>query len=124
MVPAPSFFTLASQEVRILSSRSVAVMVRRLPLASTKRFERMGMVVLRSTTPCVSSSSSSRSDLVELEIGGRDGEAAAFGFDQKIREDGNGGLALDDALRQFEFVEQVRSFYAEFHLRQPSQYSS
>ena len=71
MVPAPSFFTLASQDVRMLSSRSVAVMVRRLPFASTRRFERMGMVVLRSTTPCV----------------------------------------------RFEFVEQVRSFYAEFHLQ-------
>ena len=37
----------------MLSSRSVAVMVRRLPFASTSRFERMGIVVLRSTTPCV-----------------------------------------------------------------------
>ena len=33
--------------------RSVEVIVRRLPFASNKRFERMGMVVLRSTTPCV-----------------------------------------------------------------------
>src|SRR5580658_9543238 len=66
MVPAPSFFTLASQDVRMLSSRSVAVIVSRLPLASTKRFERMGIVVLRSTTPWVSSSSSSRSDLFTL----------------------------------------------------------
>ena len=60
----------------------------------------------------------------EFQIGGGDGEAAAFRFHQKIREDGNGGLALDDALRQFEFVQQVRSFYAEFHLGQPSQFSS
>ena len=60
----------------------------------------------------------------EFQIGGRDGEAVAFRLHQKIREDGNGGLALDDALRQFELVEQVRSFYAEFHLRRPSQFSS
>ncbi len=43
----------------MLSSRSVAVMYRRLPLASQRRFERIGIVVLRSTTPCV------RDELVE-----------------------------------------------------------
>src|SRR6516164_6249849 len=53
MVPAPSFLTFASQDVRILNSRSVAVMVSWLPFASTSKFDRIGMVVLRSTTPCV-----------------------------------------------------------------------
>src|SRR5437899_1463507 len=53
MVPEPSFFTLASHPVRMLSSRSVAVIVRRLPFASQSRLDRMGMVVFRSTTPCV-----------------------------------------------------------------------
>ncbi len=66
MVPAPSFLILASHDVRTLSSRSVAVMVRVLPFASTRRFERMGMVVLRSTTPCVVVNSSSSADLVTL----------------------------------------------------------
>src|ERR1700722_14835834 len=66
MVPAPSFFTFASQDVRMLSSRSVAVMVRRLPFASTRRFDKMGIVDLRSTPPCVRFSSSSRSDLFTL----------------------------------------------------------
>src|SRR5215475_15611452 len=66
MVPAPSFFTLASQEVRTLNSRSVAVIVRRLPLASTSKFERMGIVVLRSTTPWVVVSSFNSADFVTL----------------------------------------------------------
>jgi hypothetical protein len=29
-------------------------------------------------------------------------------------------LALDHALRQVQFIEQVRSFYAEFHLGRPT----
>src|SRR6266852_7719 len=66
IVAAPSFFTLASQDVRMLSSRSVAVIVSRLPLASQSRFDRIGMVVLRSTTPCVRLSSSSRSNFFML----------------------------------------------------------
>ena len=37
----------------MLNSRSVAVMVSVLPLASTSKFDRMGIVVFRSTTPCV-----------------------------------------------------------------------
>ena len=65
MVPAPSFLIFASQDVRMLNSRSVAVMVR-LPLASTRRLERMGMVVLRSTTPCVVLSSFNSADFVTL----------------------------------------------------------
>src|SRR5437870_4607259 len=62
----PSFFTLASHPVRMLSSRSVAVIVRRLPFASQSRFDRIGMVVFRSTTPCVKESSSSRSNFFTL----------------------------------------------------------
>src|SRR5262252_4174182 len=66
MVPAPSFFTLASQEVRTLNSRSVAVIVTRPSRASTRRLESIGMVVLRSTTPCVVLSSFRRADFVTL----------------------------------------------------------
>jgi hypothetical protein len=50
-VPAPSFLIFASQDVRILSSRSAAVIVKPLPFASQRRFDRIGIVVLRSTTP-------------------------------------------------------------------------
>src|SRR5262250_354199 len=66
MVAAPSFFTLASQEVRTLNSRSVAVIVTRPSRASTRRLESIGMVVLRSTTPCVVLSSFRRADFVTL----------------------------------------------------------
>src|SRR5215813_1922644 len=66
IVPAPSFFTLASQDVRMLSSRSVAVIVKRPSRASTRRLERIGIVVLRSTTPCVVLSSFRRADFVTL----------------------------------------------------------
>jgi hypothetical protein len=52
IVPAPSFFILASHDVWTLSSRSVAVMVSVLPFASTRRFERMGIVVLRTCCDC------------------------------------------------------------------------
>ena len=51
IVAAPSFLTFASQQVRMLNSRSVAVIVSWLPMASTSKFDRMGIVVLRSTTP-------------------------------------------------------------------------
>src|SRR5258705_7940896 len=66
MVPAPSFLTFASHEVRTLNSRSVAVMVTRPSRASTSRFDRIGIVVLRSTTPCVVVSSFNRADLPTL----------------------------------------------------------
>src|SRR5437868_14746185 len=61
MVQEPSFFTVAAQEVRRLRSRSVAVILNRSPAASNKKLERMGIVVLRSTTPCVAVSSLSNS---------------------------------------------------------------
>ena len=41
----------------------------------------------------------------ELEVGGSDGEAGAFGFDQKIGKNGDGGLAFDYALRGGQFIE-------------------
>ena len=52
--------TVARQLVRRLRSRSVAVMDRDSPAASKRKLERMGMVVLRSTTPCVAVSSCGR----------------------------------------------------------------
>src|ERR1700747_781822 len=66
IVPAPSFLIFASHEVRILNSKSVAVIVTRPSRASTSRFDRIGMVVLRSTTPCVVVSSFNRADLLTL----------------------------------------------------------
>src|SRR6266478_1012827 len=66
IVPAPSFLTFASHVVRTLNSRSVAVMVTRPSRASTSRFDRIGIVVLRSTTPCVVVSSFNRADLLTL----------------------------------------------------------
>src|SRR5690242_5684063 len=66
MVPEPSFFTFASQEVRMESSRSVAVSVSLLPDASHRMLPRMGMVVFRSTTPCVRLNSWSRSNFFTL----------------------------------------------------------
>src|SRR5947209_10930866 len=66
MVQAPSFFTRAGQDVRSERSRSVAVMVRRSPTASKRKFDRIGMVVLRSTTPEVAVSSLSRSNLLTV----------------------------------------------------------
>src|ERR1700729_3374555 len=66
MVQEPSFFTLALQEVRRLRSRSVAVSDRRSPAASNKYLERIGIVVLRSTTPCVAVNSRSNSNLLTV----------------------------------------------------------
>src|SRR5690348_12239671 len=66
MVQEPSFLTLAGQEVRRLRSRSVAVTDKRSPAASNRKLERMGIVVLRSTTPCVAVSSRNKSNLLTL----------------------------------------------------------
>ena len=57
MVHEPGFFTFTAALVRIAWSRSVAVMFSRSPSASIRKFDRMGMVVLRSTTLCVAVSS-------------------------------------------------------------------
>src|SRR5213080_4151849 len=66
MVQEPSFLTLAGHEVRNPRSRSVAVMESLSPAASNKKFDRMGMVVLRSTTPWVAVSSRKRSALLTV----------------------------------------------------------
>src|ERR1700744_4094112 len=57
MVQAPGFFTFAAQLVRTLWSRSVAVIVSLSSAASKRKFDRIGMVVLRSTTDCAAVSS-------------------------------------------------------------------
>src|SRR6266404_4190383 len=66
MVQEPSFFTLAAHDVRKLRSRSVAVMESLSLPASNRKLERIGIVVLRSTTPCVAVSSFNRSFLLTL----------------------------------------------------------
>ena len=51
----------------------------------------------------------------QLKIGRGDVEAIAFGLAEEIRENRDRRLALDDALRESEFVEQIEFLYAEFH---------
>src|SRR5947209_689451 len=65
-VHAPSFFTFAAHEVRKLKSRSVAVMVSLPSAASKRKFDRIGIVVLRSTTPWVAVNSFSKSNLLTV----------------------------------------------------------
>src|SRR5271157_3086695 len=69
IVPDPPSFTLAGQLQRIPRSRSVAL-IRRVDSSTSKsRFERIGIVVFRSTTPCERVSSLRRSALlVEISI--------------------------------------------------------
>src|ERR1700757_4740257 len=73
MVHAPVFLTFAAQLVRRLWSRSVAVIVNLSSLASNKKFDRIGIVVFRSTTPCAavnSRSSSARETVISrLPVG-------------------------------------------------------
>src|SRR6185437_138733 len=57
MVQEPGFLTLTAALVRMAWSRSVAVMLSRSPSASSRKLERIGIVVLRSTTLCVAVSS-------------------------------------------------------------------
>src|ERR1051325_1927342 len=66
MVQEPSFFTLAGHDVRRLKSRSVAVIDSLSAAASNRKLERIGIVVLRSTTPWVAVSSFNRSFLLTL----------------------------------------------------------
>jgi hypothetical protein len=66
MVPAPCFFTRAGQDDRIPNSRSVAVKLIRSPTASTSTFDRIGMVVFFSTTPCERFNSRTRSVLLTV----------------------------------------------------------
>src|SRR6266849_1769751 len=51
----------------------------------------------------------------QLEVGGRNCQPAALSLAEQVRQDGDGGLALHHALRQAQFVEQVKFLYAEFH---------
>ena len=51
------FVTFAAQELRIVTSRSVAAICRRPSAALSRTFERIGIVVLRSTTDCAAVSS-------------------------------------------------------------------
>jgi hypothetical protein len=70
-VQAPGFFTLAAHDVFSDWSRSVAVIVSRSSSASNRKFERIGMVVLRSTTDCAavsSRSSSARLTLISMVL--------------------------------------------------------
>ena len=64
MVPAPSFLMRAGQLHRIPNSKSVAVSQTWSPSVSTRMFDRIGMVVFFSTTPCVRPNSRTRSDLL------------------------------------------------------------
>src|SRR3954464_11284141 len=66
MVQEPSFFTFAAQDVFKLRSRSVAVMVSLPSAASNRKFDRIGIVVFLSTTPCVAVSSRSKSALLTV----------------------------------------------------------
>ena len=50
-----------------------------------------------------------------VEIGGGDVEAVAFGLDEEVRQDGNGGLALDHALRRRELFHQFLTAYGNLH---------
>jgi len=57
----PGFLTLTAALVRMAWSRSVAVIFRRSSSASMRKLDRIGIVVLRSTTLCVAVSSFTRS---------------------------------------------------------------
>src|SRR6267154_6787653 len=66
MVHETYFFTFAGHDVRKLRSRSVAVIDSLSPAASNKKLERIGIVVLRSTTPWVAVSSFNKSDFATV----------------------------------------------------------
>ena len=51
----------------------------------------------------------------DLEIGGRQTHLVAFCVDQDVGEDGNRVLALDDALEELQFPQQIRLANGEFH---------
>src|SRR5579863_234184 len=51
----------------------------------------------------------------EFEIGGGQKKFVALALNEKVGENGDSGLALDDALRQFELLQQVILLDAEFH---------
>ena len=50
-----------------------------------------------------------------VEVGGGDVEPVALGLDEEVGENGNGGLALDDALRGGELLDQILTAYGNLH---------
>ena len=50
-----------------------------------------------------------------VEIGCGDVEAVVLGLEKKIRQDWNGGFALDNALRRCEFPYQILAAYGNLH---------
>jgi hypothetical protein len=62
--PRTAVFTFAGTVERIPNSRSVAVTVSSSPAASISTFDRIGIVVFFSTTPCDRFNSRTRSDLL------------------------------------------------------------
>ena len=51
----------------------------------------------------------------DLEVGRRQAHLRPFGVDQDVGEDGNRVLALDDALEELQFPQQIRLANGEFH---------
>jgi hypothetical protein len=50
-----------------------------------------------------------------VEVGGRDVEPVALGLDEKVRQNRNGGLALDHALRRGKLLHQILAAYGNLH---------
>ena len=50
-----------------------------------------------------------------VQIGRRDREPVLVSLDKKVRQDGNGGLALDHALRSGELAEKILAADADLH---------
>ena len=51
----------------------------------------------------------------DFEVGCRQADLRALGVDQDVGEDGNRVLALDDALEELQFPQQIRLANGEFH---------
>ena len=52
-----------------------------------------------------------------IEVGGGDDDAVAVGFEQEVGEDGDGGFALDDALRGSELTQKILTADGDLHSR-------
>ena len=52
---------------------------------------------------------------LDVEVGGAELDAVAFGFDQHVGQDRDGVAALDHRLRLADGLEQRATFYTEFH---------
>ena len=50
-----------------------------------------------------------------VEVGGGDVQPVAIGLDEKVGQNGNGGLALHHALRGGEFLHQFLAAYGNLH---------